>query len=341
MTGTRFARWTMWAVIVIAVAAIAYAHRSALADAVRLLVRARPGWVMLGLAAIAALYLCRALVYAIPLRLMQYEFPRRFLWDAAVVTSALQQAVPTAGAAGYAFLAWALHKRGVPTGQASLIALIDTLSYAFATGTLVIAALAYVGVAGGIEPTALAIGFGPGAALFGVGVWVYALQRNAARFIPLVLRTGRRVFARLRLPWREAGVRGFLEEYYRGKAMISHHPRSFLAMIGLQYVAVLLDASALACAFAALGAVPPVWIVFLGFVVSLAAGAFVSAPAGGGSFEVVLSAFFVAHEVGEANAIAAALLFRLVTFWAPLAASAFLLADLRRARRDIRRTARV
>jgi uncharacterized membrane protein YbhN (UPF0104 family) len=84
-----------------------------------------------------------------------------------------------------------------------------------------------------------------------------------------------------------------------------------------------------------------VWIVFLGFVVSLAAGAFVSAPAGGGSFEVVLSAFFVAHEVGEANAIAAALLFRLVTFWAPLAASAFLLADLRRARRDIRRTARV
>lgn len=332
-------RWLLWTVIVVAVAMIAYAHRAALVDALGLLVRARRVWIVLALGAVAGLYLCRAFVYAIPLRLMDYVFPRRFLWDAAVVTSALQQAVPTGGAAGYAFLAWALHRRGVPTGQASLIALIDTLSYAFATATLVVGSLAYLAFTGGLQTKAVAIGFGPGTALLAAGVWIYVLQRRRERFIPLVLRIGAGAARVLHAPWRPEGVQRFLEEYYRGKAMIAHHPGAFARMIALQYLAVVCDASALWCSFAALGTVPPLWMVFLGFTVSLAAGAFVSAPAGGGSFEVVLSAFFVAHGLAEANAIAAALLFRLVTFWAPLAASAILLVDLRRPRTDIRRAA--
>jgi glycosyltransferase 2 family protein len=332
----RRARWLLWAAIPAAVAVIAYAHRGALADALGLLVRARPAWVALALVAVASLYLCRAVVYAIPLRLMDYEVPRRFLWDAAVITSALQQALPSGGAAGYVFLAWALHRRGVPTGQASLIALVDTLSYAFATATLVVGSLGYLAFAGRLATRTVAVGFGPGALLLAVGVSVYLLQRDRDRFIPLVVGVGDRLGRYLRGRWRPESARRFLEEYYRGKAMIANHPGAFARMIALQYLAVMCDAAALWCTFAALGPVPPVWIVFLGVAVSLAAGAFVSAPAGGGGFEVVLSAFLVAHGVAPANAIAAALLFRLVGFWTPLAASAILLADLRRARADIR-----
>ncbi|HXG01847.1 MAG TPA: lysylphosphatidylglycerol synthase transmembrane domain-containing protein [Candidatus Binatia bacterium] len=330
-------RWAVWALVFAVVGWIAWRHRDAVARSTELMTDAHPLWLLLAVASVALVYLCRARVYGIPLQLLDYTVPWTFLWQAAIIASAANQLVPTGGASSYAFLTWALHKRGVSMGQAPLIALIDTLSYAFAAATLVIAALVYLAVSGLLGDLWLLTGFGPGALLLMLAIWVYWLQRRPERLVPRVLALHRRLADWLGRDWPEAPVRTFLEEYYKGKEVIGRRPAAFLKMIGLQYLAVAADAGALYLTFVSLDLILRPALVLLGFVVTLAAGAFINAPAGGGSFEVVMSAFFARHGLETPQAVAGALLFRLVSFWAPVAVSGVLILQFRERRIEIRR----
>lgn len=319
-----------------AVGLVAWRNRDALQDVPAHMARTSVPWLLAALAAVAALYLIRAFIYAIPLRLLGYTLPWTFVWGAAVVASAANQLFPTGGASTYAVLAWIFKRRGVRGGQASLVALIDTLSNALATATLVIAALLWVALTGTLSSRVLVLGFAPGVALVALGGWLYWLQRQRDRFIPLVLRLERSVTVRLHVRSRARAVRAFLDEYYDGKAVLARHPTAFARMVALQYLAVAADAGTLYLTFLALGVPVPVGIVFLGFVVAMAAGMVVNVPAGGGSFEVVMSAFFVQQGVNTTDAIAAAVLFRVVSFWVPLAVSGLLLLSVRRGKERMR-----
>lgn len=335
----RYIRWSIWVIAFAVVGKVAWTNRRALVDSVGLMSHAHTGWLILAIGSVGALYLCRALVYRIPLRLLGYTVPWTFLWQVAIIASSVQQLVPSGGASSYAFITFALHRRGVSGGQASLIALIDTISYAFAAATLVIISLVYVAFTGGVDASTL-LGFAPGAVLAAFAVWVYHRQRDKDRFIRLVLRTEKRVAAWLRTTWPEAPVRDFLEEFYEGKAIVARHHRAFVTMIALQYLAVCADASALYLTFLALDVRPGAFVAFLGFIVALAAGTVVSAPAGGGSFELVMSAYFVRAGMNKAQAVAGALLFRVVSFWVPVLVSGILMLGFRRRRREIRRAAK-
>jgi uncharacterized protein (TIRG00374 family) len=333
----RLLRWLFWLAVLSTVAVVGASNWRTIEQALESMTRARWRWLLPALAAIGLVYLCRALVYAVPLKLLAYHFPRRFLWSTAIVATSLHQLFPTAGLSGYAFITYALHQRGVRGGQASLIALVDTLSYAVATASLVIGSLVYLTLAGTFQPRTVALALAPGVGLVAVAGWLYAVQRDRERFSTLVMRLGRRLAALVHARWPEAPVTAFLEEYYKAKAVIARKRAAFLRMVGLQYLAVCCDAAALSLAFLSLGLMPKPWIVFMGFVVTMAAGALVSAPAGGGSFELVMSAFFVRHGVEGAQAVAAALLYRLVAFWIPVSVSALLLFGFRRRRIEIRR----
>jgi uncharacterized protein (TIRG00374 family) len=324
----RAVRWALWTLVLAAVGAVAWRNREALQESVGHMARASVPWLFLALGAVAVLYLIRAVIYSIPLALLRHQVPLTFRWWAAVVASAVNQLFPTGGASTYAVLAWAFTRRGVRGGQASLVALLDTLSYAVATATLVMLALVWVGFVGGLQGKALMLGFAPGVALMAVGVWGYWLQRRRERLVRLALRVERRMTSLFRVRSRRRAVLEFLDDYYQGKAVLVRHPGAFLQMVALQYLVVAVDAAILWLTFRALGVPAPVWMVFLGFVVAMAAGMVVNVPAGGGSFEVVMSAFFVQQGVGKADAIAAAMLFRLVSFWVPLAASGVLLLGL-------------
>lgn len=330
-------RWGLWAAVGAAVGLAAWSHRGAVVEALRFLPQAYLPWLVLAMASVAVLYACRAVVYGVPLRLLDYTVPWTFLWQTAIIASAVNQLLPTGGASSYAFLAYALHRRGVTTGQASLVALIDTLSYAFAAATIVLGALAYLGAAGGLPGRVVLLAFVPGTVLVGVAGWLYWLQRDRQRFVPMVLRLQRRLGSLLRRELPETPARSFLEDYYKGKEVIAGRPAAFVWMIALQYLAVCADAATLYLALLSLGLLLSPATVFLGFVVTLAAGTVVSAPAGGGSFEVVMSAFFARQGVDTSRAIAGALLFRLVSFWLPVLVSGVLVLTFRRHTTEIRR----
>jgi uncharacterized protein (TIRG00374 family) len=337
--GWRVLRWAVWAAVLVTVATVAVGKRAALEEAIVLMRHARVGWLLSAVLAIGLVYLSRALVYGVPLKLLAYDVPRRFLWETAIVATSLHQLLPAGGATGYAFLTYALHQRGVTMGQASLIALVDTLSYAAAAASLVVVSLVYVSLTGDLHTRTVAVAFVPGAAAVVLAGSLYVLQRDRERFTARVLRLQRWLASRIGARWRLEPVRAFLAEYYEGKAMIVRRRGPFLRMIGYQYLAVCCDCAALYLAFLSLGLAPRLSIVFMGLVVTMAAGAIVSAPAGGGSFELIMSAFFVRHGIGAAEAVAAAVLYRLVAFWVPVAVSAWLLLRFRHRRAQIRRAA--
>src|SRR5690348_8873301 len=112
----RFAH-VLWLAIPLVAGLVAYRHRRPLLEGLALLPRAH--------------------VYRVPLRVLDYTVRARFLFAIAMVATTVHQLIPTAGASGYAFLTFALHRQGVASGQASLVALIDTVSYAVAMATLV------------------------------------------------------------------------------------------------------------------------------------------------------------------------------------------------------------
>ena len=332
----RLFRWLLWVIGPGVVASVAYTNRGALAMAVRLMREAALWWLVPAVLAICGVYLCRAAVYSVPLTVLGYSFTRPFLWSTALIATSLHQLVPAGGASGYAFLTFALHRCGVPGGQASLIALIDTLSYAIAVATLLIASLVYLLSGGGLLAGRLPLAFAPGILAATLAAYVYYLQRDQRRFTGLVIGLKNRLAALVGRAWADEPIRSFLDEYYAGKAVIRRHPGAFYRMVGLQYLAVGCDVAALYIAFLALGQPPKAWIVLMGFVVSMATLAIVSVPGGGGSFEAVMSVFFTRHGLEPATAIAAAMLYRLVAFWIPVVVSLFMLLQLRRPTRDVR-----
>src|SRR5262249_22201625 len=235
----------LWAVVFVAVAISAYRHRDTLEMSWRLMQHARLRWLGLAALAIGGVYACRAVVYRIPLRSLGFTVPVSFLWRTALIATTLHQLLPAGGATGYAFLTYALHQRGVPAGPASLIALFDTLSYATAMATLVVASLAYVGVTPGATGAVGAWVLVPRPTPLALASWLYWLQRKPRRFMRVVLRMKSALARLLHARWRNAPIRAFLRQYYRGKLELAGKRRAFALMVALQYVAVACDAGAL------------------------------------------------------------------------------------------------
>ncbi len=175
----RFAH-VLWLAIPLVAGLVAYRHRRPLLEGLALLPQARGGWLALGAVMVGIVYLARAHVYRVPLRVLDYTVRARFLFAIAMVATTVHQLIPTAGASGYAFLTFALHRQGVASGQASLVALIDTVSYAVAMATLVGGSLLYLLAWVHVPTPVLRAGILPALGIVALAVFVYVAQRTPA-----------------------------------------------------------------------------------------------------------------------------------------------------------------
>ncbi len=319
-----------------AVAVVAYRNHDEVVRAIRVIGRVSPWFVAAAAAAIAGVYFCRGSAYRIALSAMEYTFGRWFLARTALVATTAHHLIPTGGASGYAFITYAFHQRGVPAGRASMLALVDTLSNSIALGSLVVVVLVHLAFGASISRAIVGLGLVPGLMLLALAGAFYYLQRNRERFEGFVLKTKTYAARLLRRRWPDAPVHRFVDEYFAGKRLIVRRPWRFAIMVGWQYGGMVCNCAALYLIFYALGVVPSVWSLFVGLVLALAGVALVAVPAGGGSFEVVMSTYFSTHGIATADSIAAALLFRLVAFWAPLALSTVIVLALRHRRNTVR-----
>ncbi len=332
MRWPRILHWTLTAVVFAAVGLLAWLNRHELARAIGLIGGVSP-WLMVAAAvAIAGVFVSRGCAYHIALAAMGYSFPRGFLTRTALAATSAHHLVPTAGLSGYAVITYALHQRGVAAGRASMLALVDTLSNAVALASLVIVVLVYLTSVPTASDANLAIGLLPGIALLVLAAGLYYLQRDRQRLLEFTRPVSAGLSRLLGGRWQHDGLERFLDQYYEGKRLIASNPAGFLRMVAWQYAAVLCNCLALYAIFYALGVVPTPWVVFTGLILAMAGVAVVAAPAGAGSFEVVMSGYFVLHGIAAADSIAATLLYRVVSFWLPVLASVPVMVGLRHGR---------
>jgi uncharacterized protein (TIRG00374 family) len=124
-------------------------------------------------------------------------------------------------------------------------------------------------------------------------------------------------------------LRGFLGNLKTEISHYKHRPLRVLAALASSMSLTVTYVLCLHFAILAIGIHLPLVVTLLIFTFALGTGNFTPTPGGLGGFEAGLAAALVAYRVPLSEALAAALLFRLITYWLPLIAGliAFTLAQ--------------
>ncbi|HET8647384.1 MAG TPA: lysylphosphatidylglycerol synthase domain-containing protein, partial [Vicinamibacteria bacterium] len=178
---TKPARRFPWGVVVGvtmlgALALLLYINRSEVEEAIRLAREARPAWLALALACVAAGFICAGQIYGRVLGALGHAASVTWLTGAALVTILINQAVPAGSVAAYAFLVASLRRRGFPVGSVTAVAGLELISWNIAVITAFLYGLVYLvattGLSGAsISYSAIAVALGV------LGAVVYVASR--------------------------------------------------------------------------------------------------------------------------------------------------------------------
>jgi uncharacterized membrane protein YbhN (UPF0104 family) len=274
------------ALIAAVIAALTFAVTSlaGLADVRDRLADASPGW----LAAAAALQLASCLAFVAAFRgVFCHRLPWRLSYEVGMAAQGTNVLLPSGGAGGLALAAWALRKTGMPTERlARRTVAFYVLTSAVNFFTAVIAGVALALTGGALLWTA-----GPAVAAGLVICGVLALPRLASR--PRAGRRGR-VLAAL-----SAGIGDAVRLARSGNPLILAGAIGFMAC----------DLLALGAAFAAVGALPPLGVLALAYVLGQLGG-LIPLPGGVGGADGGLIAALVLYGTPLGTAAAAVLAYR-------------------------------
>ena len=275
---------------------------------------ATPAWI----AGALALELASCLAFVIAFRgVLRHRLPWRRSYDLGMAVQGANVLVPTGGAGGLAVGAWALRRTGMTAeqlAQRSVAFFLLTSSVNFVTAILAGGALA-LGLLPGDLPLALTAG--PAA--------LAALTMTIALALPRVLRHVPDSGGRVRRGLGAAGtaIGGGVAE--ARKVVASRDGAVLAAAVG--YMA--LDLAALAAAFAAIGAVPPVGVMLLAYVLGQLGG-LIPLPGGVGGADSGVIGAFVLYGVALPEAAAAVLAYRAFQLGLPAVLGALALLRLPR-----------
>jgi len=244
-------------------------------------------------------------------------------YDIAMAELAANSLLPTGGAGGLALGVWALRQAGMPTGNIMrrTVAFFVITSAANFLTLIVVGLGVFVGIIPG----------GGSAWLTLVPALITAVGSLLVILSPKLLRAlGSRPISSEVRTWRgraRALVHSGLQACADGveQAIVLLRSHSLGVNVG-SFAYMAFDIAALGCAFAAVGTVPPVGTLALGYLIGQL-GNLIPVPGGIGGTEGALIGMFVLYGVNAADATAAVLLYRLFQLIIPalLGAPAFVL----------------
>jgi uncharacterized protein (TIRG00374 family) len=256
----------------------------------------------------------------------------RLSYDIAMAELAANSLLPTGGAGGLALGVWALREAGMPTGNVTrrTVAFFVITSAANFLTLIVVGLGVFVGIVPG----------GGSAWLTLVPALITAVGSLLVILSPKLLRAlGSRPISSEVRTWHgraRALVHGGLQACADGveQAIVLLRSHSLGVNVG-SFAYMAFDIAALGCAFAAVGTVPPVGTLVLGYLIGQL-GNLLPVPGGIGGTEGALIGVFVLFGVNASDATAAVLLYRLFQLVIPalLGAPAFVLLRRRLADAD-------
>jgi uncharacterized membrane protein YbhN (UPF0104 family) len=307
--------------ITLAIGVVLWRNRAWLGEALGLVRAANPLLIGSALITILLSYLVSSQVFQIGLRSFGYRIGLMRLWATTITAIVISQSIPAGGVGSYAFFMSTLKRRGVAPSQSALLAALEALSYTGALlliGTFSIVYLAAHTL--GVDATAQSM-VGPIAAAVLAGAVVggaaFALTRSEATLTRWVLALSHGVQRLLRRPRTDDGALSIVGELIRGRTLIATQRPLALLVVLIQILALCGHSFALLLVLWSLHASVSYAAVLAAFGVALITSTFNVLPGGGGTVETVLVAVLLQFGVGAA-AVPAAILFRLLNFWAML-----------------------
>ncbi len=299
------ARWISWLfglAVLVAVALFA-AHFTEEKAFARLLVHARPLWLVVGGVLQAGTYLADARLWQRVLLRAQISRSLKSYVGLALAKLLMDQVVPSGGLSGTFLVVRALDRRGVPRGASMAGVVVDLVSYYAAYVLALVCALGVVWVHGDLSlfvllPAAI---FAPVAA----AIPTVVLLASRGRALP-------HWFTRLPL------LKPVLSALVDATPGTAHDFPLIARCAGLQLAIFLLDAATLWVMLWALGLSVHPAPVFASFMLSTVARTLGPIPGGLGVFEAASVATLKLMGVPVAAGLAATLLFRGFSFWLPM-----------------------
>lgn len=304
--------------IVGVIAALLYSQRVWVVDALALVRTAQPAWLLAALGMVGLGYLLSSQVFGIVLRTFGHRLGAARLWLTATTAIVTTQCAPAGAVGGYIFLLTVFRRSKVSASQAALLATLEALSYlgamllvsAFGLGYLVLRPA----TTGALSLTGPGLALGLVGAILLVAAWLLsrpaAVLRSWAAILVVRLSRARR---RSVVP----RVNAAITELLVSRALVLRQRRLVLALVAVQSIALLSHSIALACVLRSLGVDFSLGAAVAAFGAALITSTFNLLPGGGGTVEAVLAGVLLYAGAGPA-AVPAAILFRLLNFWALL-----------------------
>jgi uncharacterized protein (TIRG00374 family) len=274
---------------------------------------AQPGWLALG----CALKVLSGLAYVAAFRAI---FCRRMSWrlstQIGLAELGANAVVPTGGIGGLALGVWALRRAGMSTEHIArrTVAFFFLTSLPNVVGVIVLGLGIAVGLLEG--PTSLALTLAPALIAAGAIVLTIAGGHWAGKVGQRSDRSGEQT----RLPRVLVTLSGGVEE---ALALLRQHDR-WLVVGLVGYLG--FDVMILWSTFHAFGAVPPLTIIWIGYLIG-ELGGLIPVPGGIGGVDLGLVGTLVLYKVPVGAATAAVLGYRAIALWIPamLGSAAFVL----------------
>jgi len=291
-----------------------------LAEAFTIVGRANPFWLAAAAGTILVSYFITSQVLTVALHSLGYNFGLLRTWAIALVAVVFSQSVPAGGVGSYAFLVSICKRRGVPSGQATLVASLEAISYVSTMLLVFLFSLVYLTIRG--------LGAGPPAylaasvALLLVGSVIFVLTRSENQLKQWLLTIKNRIARLLGREWSDRRVLKLVGELSYGRSLFASQRRDIVLLMLIQTTGLMGHSFAMLMVFWSLGVHPSFFIVVAAFGIALITSTFNVLPGGGGTVEAAMVA--VLRGVGV-TAVATTIIFRLLNFWLllPVAAGCY------------------
>ncbi len=320
----RGRRWqlTISALISLSILILAIVKRHEIIEAFGRLQQAQPAWLVIALIVILISYLISSQVFQVVLSSLGYHLGVFRLWATALVAIIISQSFPAGGVGSYAFLVGKFHRHGVPSGQATLIASLETLSYVSAMLLIFSFSLIYLATH--------RLATGEASYLAGIMAFViisgavFVLTRSEKTLTRWLLGIKNGLARLFRRSWGDDWVVHIVGDLARGRALLASRRRDIALLVLIQIIALAGHSLAMLLVLYSLGVSSSLLVVLTAFGIALITSSFNVLPGGGGTVEVALIAVLAQLGIGP-EAVPAAIIFRLLNFWllAPVAVGCY------------------
>jgi Mg2+-importing ATPase len=300
--------WMSWFLGVAFIAgAIAIAtHYSDVLMLFQLMRKANPRWLAAALIAQAGTYFTQAEIWRTVGRKTGSLLPMSLLYKLALSKLFVDQALPSAGVSGTVVVAKSLSSRGLSNGAVVAAVVINTTSFFSAYVVALAAALAIVIASG--RASSLIVSVSLTFMLLGAGLTAGMLALTPERLARIPKRIQRFQF-----------VQNALKDSRDADSQLVRDTWLQIAAAFYQLLTFLLDAVTLWMLMHSLGGQPSFQGVFASFMIANLFRTISFIPGGLGTFEAAVVYMLKTDGIGYSTGLAAALLFRGITFFLPMA----------------------